>query len=127
MRPVVSVSFGLLQHNPNLIGGLTFLLSLLIGNFTGLIMLLFYLKNRPVYGGICVLGLWFLDIIIEAETYLRFLRYMSPYGLSRVTRSSLNYGDTSVLYAALFLLCADLLLSKLVCYASYDIDFVKME
>ena len=127
MKPVIGVSFGLLQHDPNGIGALTFLLSLLIGNFTGSFMLLFYLKKQPAYGGIGILGFWFLDIIIESETYLRFLRYVSPYGLSRVARSSLNYGDTSVLYAVLFLLCMNLLLSKWACYASYHIDFDKME
>lgn len=127
MRPVVSMPFGLLQSNPNAAGGLAFALAVLIGMFTGLLLMLFYMNNRPGYGIMLLFLLWFLDIVIESEAFMTVLEYMSPFGLSRLSRLSINYGRPLVLYAVLFLGCLTGLLSQLLIRFSESIDFIKLE
>ena len=127
MRPVVEAPFGLLQSNPNAAGGLAFALAVLIGMFTGLLMMLFYMNHRPGYGVMLLFLLWFLDIIIEAEGFMSILEYMSPFGLSRVSRLSINYGRPLSVYALLFLTCLTAILSQLLTRFSESIDFIKLE
>lgn len=127
IRELISVPFGVLSYNPWFIGGITFILSVLIGMLTGILMLIFTLKERQAYGAMLLLSLWFLDILAFAEPYLRILRYVLPFGLSRMSRLSLDGGGLSVRYALLFLFLSCLLLIELGIKVCQHVDYAKLE
>jgi hypothetical protein len=127
IKPIVSAPFRILQCNPNFIGLVTFLLSLLIGTCVGIVIIYFTIKNRVVYGIFSIFGVWFLDLLIENNPSFKNGTYVSPFGLSRVARLSLNSAGPSLWYAIVFNLCLIIILIQVLMEISKKIDFVKLE
>ncbi len=126
MRTLVYIPTGVLRTNPNMAGTIQFLLSVLAGMFSGMLLLVFSLANRAAYGVSIIFGIWYLDILISEEPILGILEYASPYGLARIGRSTLNYGFFSTNYAlmGLALMCAVMMeMSMILCEKT---DFVKI-
>jgi hypothetical protein len=126
MRTLVYIPTGVLRTNPNMAGTIQFLLSVLAGMFSGMLLLVFSLANRAAYGVSIIFGIWYLDILISEEPILGILEYASPYGLARIGRSTLNYGFFSTNYAlmGLALMCAVMMeMSMIRCEKT---DFVKI-
>ena len=134
---VMSASNAWVKYNPHLIGGQTCLLSMLIGMFTGMLLLLFYLKRQTAYGVACLVFLWWMDYRIQIfvagemafESFggLALLSYISPFGMSRLNNLYPYFGRISFSYAVAFLTGTILLLFLLILNASEELDFVKLE
>lgn len=126
MRTLVYIPTGVLRTNPIIAGIIQFLLSVLVGMFSGMLLLVFSLGNRAPYGASIIFGIWYLDILISEEPLLEILEYASPYGLARIGRSTLNYGFFSANYAliSLALMCA--VMVEIIMILCEKTDFVKI-
>ena len=127
VRGIMSVPFGLLQHNPNSIGFLSFLLAVLLGMAMGQFMMLCSLKANIPWGMMAVFGMWFLDILAVYVPMFEKMLYFLPFGLSRVSYTTLNYGMIPPEHSVIFLLLCTLLLMQTNLYISKSADFTKMD
>ena len=138
VHDIVWANKAMLPYNPNKMGWTSAALAVLSGLFTGLILMLCYMKRRPAYGVAVVLFLWWFDHYVEFDVLapLEFfegryvdhpLAYVTPYGLSRIYRLSPLVGSISLPYALAFLAGWGLILALLILRAGEKIDFVKLE
>lgn len=127
IRPIVTFSYNILNCSPVLTGILSFLLSVLTGINTGIIMTYFQIRNKTIYGTTIILLLWYFDVLVENMGFLSGLEYISLYGLSRIYRSAWGSGSHSVRYAFCFIFCTMLLLTWIELKNADRIDFMKLE
>ena len=125
--PIVQFSYGLTDNNPNVMGITSLLLSILIGLITGVLVINFHQRNHLIYGVLLIICLWYLDIFVENIPALQKLSYISPFGLSRIYRLSLNGGEPVPWYAVSYLSCLLFALLYISKKQSGKIDFAKME
>lgn len=124
---VIGADYGFLKHNPNFLGGMSFVLEVLIGTITGLILYIFQMKGKMPYGITVVSVLWFLEVMLERYVWLPWLAYLTPYRLSRLGQLSLNFEGPSVIYAICYLILFILILETILTRISKTIDFKNME
>lgn len=118
----------LLAYNPNYLGLITLILSILNSLWVGLVMLVFQSKGKVIYGIIVVIGLWYAEIMMLVENFTHpILPYLTPFRLSMISLIGIGGAGPSVLYAIvyhiLFLFALGILLNRL----SKQVDFLKME
>lgn len=127
IRPIISFSHGIMRYSPNTIGILALLLSVLLAVGVGLVMIAFQIKKRAVFGILGIATVWFLDVLIESISFPGIADYLSPFGLSRVYRLSLNGSGPTPVYAVAFWVSFLLLLTAIQIKYIEKIDFVKLE
>ena len=125
--PIVQFSYGLTGNNPNVLGFFSLLLAILIGLIVGALVINFHQRNRLVYGVLAIIGIWYLDILVENTPNLKNILYISPFGLSRLYRLSLNGGGPVTWYAISYLACLFLAILYISRNQSEKIDFIKIE
>ena len=123
----IMVDFGLLKHNPNVLGIITFFLQLLAGIFTGMLLIAFQAKGKMAYGIMVVGVLWFTEVMFEFVRGFPAIAYMTPYRLTRISQLSLNNSGPSVFYAFCYLLLLFWIMETILLKLSKTVDFVKME
>ena len=127
IKPIIYVSYGMLQVSPIFAGVVTFVLSILIGMNTGLIMIFSNMRNKNIFGIAAIIILWFVDILVENEPFFSKLNYLSPFGLSRISRLSVMGSGPSLIYAVICLLMLATIETYFLFEAAASVDFVKME
>ena len=127
LRGIMSAPFGLLQHNPNSIGFLSFVLAVLLGMVMGQFMMLCSLKAKIPVGMMAVFCMWFLDILAVYIPMFEKIQYFLPFGLSRVSYTTLNYGMIPPEHSVLFLLLCTVCLMQINVYVCGNTDFIKID
>jgi len=127
IKPIVSVSYAILQIKPIYAGILTFILSILIGMATGLIMIMSNIRNKNVFAITIIIIMWFADILVENGSIFAEINYLSPFGLSRIGRLSLAGSGPPYVYAVTFLLMLIAVEIYFLFEAAVKVDFIKME
>lgn len=125
--PIVQFSYGITGNNPNVIGLISLSQAILIGLIVGVLIITFHQRNHLVYGVLLIMGLWYLDILVENIPALQKVANLSPFGLSRLYRLSLNGNGPVLWYAISFLITLFIILLCILRKQSEKIDFVKME
>ena len=127
IRSIVSFSYNLTKYNPNFIGIITFVLSMMIGMVSGITIIYFDIMKKTIVGAITVLLLWFLDVIVEFVPVFSVFEYISYYGLSRIYRLSVNNYRPTIVYSICFFSCSIIILYNIGIYIVKKIDVLKME
>ena len=127
IRSIVSFSYNLTKYNPNFIGIITFVLSMMIGMVSGITIIYFDIMKKTIVGAITVLLLCFLDVIVEFVPVFSVFEYISYYGLSRIYRLSVNNYRPTIVYSICFFSCSIIILYNIGIYIVKKIDVLKME
>lgn len=127
IKPIISISYKLLQISPVFAGIITFILSTLIGVVTGLIMICSNVGNKNVFGIAGILVLWFFDILIENESIFFKIEKFSPFGISRIS-TVLELGTEPMIIYSIIYLCIIIAIEIYILMNLVEkIDFVKLE
>jgi len=127
VKPIIIVSYGVLQMKPICAGILTFILSILIGMVTGLIMIISNIRNKNAFGIAAIIMVWFADVLVENDSIFSKINHLSPFGLSRISRLSISGSGPSLIYAVIFLLMLVAIEIYFLMEAATRVDFIKME
>lgn len=126
LQGVLRVSYNLLAFSPYLVGGLSFLLSILLGMVMGLAMMVFALRQSVVFGGMVLFVLWFMEVLVESVSMFEILRYALPFSLARISYTSWNYGTVTPEYCVLFLVTLSVFLMWFSDWICEWTDFMKL-
>lgn len=125
-RAVFDVFYSVRQMSPLSAGLITFLLTMLVGMAAGMLMICFGMRSKGVLGAAILVIVWFADILILEVPLFSKAKYMSPFGLSRLSQLPLN-GGAGILYAVVFF-CILIAIEFVVLLESAEkIDFMKLE
>ena len=78
LREIFFVSHNLLRFDPNVLGLISFALASLLGISMGLIMMIFMLLKKTIFGGMVIVLLWFMDVLAKGIPAFGFLQYILP-------------------------------------------------
>lgn len=127
IRAIMGVSYKMLSFNPNMVGILTFVMSMFIGLFVGMVLLAFMLYGKSVWGIACIVLLWFMDMLfVERFTWAVFRRIF-PFSLSRTGQLGFCSSGPPVSYAIAYFVLAVIVLIAILEKIAKKVDFVKME
>lgn len=127
IRSMMDVNYSMLSFNPNYVGILTFVLSLLIGLIVGMIMLAFMLCRKSVWGIACIVLLWFMDMLLVERFNIEIFRKILPFSLSRSGQLGFCYSGPPVIYAIAYFILFTIVMIAILEKISQKVDFVKME
>lgn len=127
VAPIIAIPYRLLQMPPVTAGILTFILAFFIGLSIGSLMIFTGIRNRTVQGISLLVILWFIDFLVDAGSPNNIFNYFSPFGMSRISRTSLNAAGPSAAYAFLFLFFLMLAGMYALLRTAKKIDFIKIE
>lgn len=127
LRGIFRISYSLLSFDPHMVGGLSFLLAVLLGMTMGLTMMVFALRRGTAFGGMVIFTLWILEVLAESMPMFRIFRYMLPFGLARVSYTVWNHGVVTPGYCVMFLLVLTVFWVWLNDWACKRMDFMKLE
>lgn len=125
-QSVFSVFYSVMQMNPLSAGLITFLLSMLVGMAAGMVMICFGMRSKGVFGAAILAIAWFADIPIEDIPSFSKAKYLSPFGLSRLSQLPLA-GGAGVLYAVVFFCILIAIEFYVLLKSAEKIDFMKLE
>ncbi len=126
LRGVFRVSYSLLAFSPHLVGGLSFLLAVLLGMVMGLAMMVFALRQGAAFGGMVMFVLWFMEVLADSVPMFAILQYALPFGLARISYTSWNYGAVTPEYCVLFLVTLTVFLMWFSDWICERTDFMKL-
>lgn len=127
IQPVMGVNYKLLSFNPNLVGILTFVISMFLGMFVGMVLLAFMLYGKFAWGVALIGLLWFADVLLVERFSMSVFHRVFPFSLSRVSQMGFCSIGPPVPYAIAYFLLASFVLVVVLEKISTRIDFVKME
>lgn len=125
--PNVGISHDVLQMSPLSAGLITFLLSVLVGMAAGMVMICFGMRNKGVFGVAILAITWFADYLITGSPLFWKATYLSPFGLSNISRLLSLNGSAAVRYAVVFF-CILIAIEFCILFKSAEkVDFMKLE
>ncbi len=127
MIPLLQSSDSILLMSPAAAGLLTFLLSVLVGMATGMVVICCGLRAKGIYG-VAIIGItWFADYLIEDSSIASTLRLISPYGVSKLGWLLQRGGILGILYGIVFFCILIAIEFYILLGSAEKIDFVKLE
>lgn len=124
---VSGISYSVMQMPPVSAGLLTFLLSMLVGMTAGMVMICFGIRGKGAFGAAVILTVWWSNLLIEDISYFSKARYLSPAGLSSISRLLSLNGSAAIAYAVMFF-CILIAIELFVLLGSVEkIDLMKLE
>lgn len=127
VEDIIYVSSKWQQVSPLFAGIVTFLLSVLVGMLTGIIMICCSLRNKSAFGVAIILILWFADYLIDGIAAFSKAKYLSPFGISRTSRLLEWGGGSAVIYGVVFLSILVVIGMYVLLESVEKIDFLKLE
>lgn len=126
LKKILWISYDLFSFPPNTVGGLSFLLSTLLGMVIGQFLLVCSLGMKIPFGGMVLFTMWILDVIAVEIPMFYCLQYLLPFGMGRVTYTTWNFGNVTPGYCIGYLLVMAVLLFYGTRYIGNRVDFIKI-
>lgn len=127
IQSIITVFYSIMQMSPVTAGLLTFLLSVLVGMAAGMVVICSSIRAKGVFG-VAVIGIaWFADFLMEGSPIIAKIEFLSPFGMSRLSRL-LAMGDVGgIVYGVIFFCILIAVEFFILLEGAEKIDFVKLE
>lgn len=124
---LIDVYYSILLMSPAAAGLVTFLLSVLVGMATGMVVICCGMRAKGIFG-VAIIGItWFADYLVEDSSIASTLRLASPFGVSKLGWLLSRGGSLGILYGIVFF-CILIAIEFYVLLGSAEkVDFVKLE
>ena len=127
IMPLIDVYYSILLMSPAAAGLVTFLLSVLVGMATGMVVICCGMRAKGIFG-VAIIGItWFADYLIEDSSIASTLRLASPYGVSKLGWLLSRGGSLGILYGIVFFCILIAIEFYILLGSAEKIDFVKLE
>ncbi|MCI9151059.1 MAG: hypothetical protein HFI42_11300 [Lachnospiraceae bacterium] len=124
---LIEVYYSILLMSPAAAGLVTFLLSVLVGMATGMVVICCGMRAKGIFG-VAIIGItWFADYLIEDSSIASTLRLASPYGVSKLGWLLSRGGSLGILYGIVFFCILIAIEFYILLGSAEKIDFVKLE
>lgn len=118
----------LLGQNPNVLGVVALILTILNSLLVGMVILACQAKGKTFLGIILVLGFWFGEMMMLIENFDHpILPYLTPFRLSMISLIGINGAGPSVVYAIVYHVVFCVVVRYVLMKFSKQVDFLKME
>lgn len=127
IQMVMYIHSGFFTYNPNFVGLLTMVFSVIASVIVGMLLVAFSLMNKGIFGIACFCGFYFGEIVLVNIMELKNLSYLFPFGCTNVSYLLLDSSRPNLLYGGIYcaVLCAVLLI--LLIKIASKVDFAKMD
>ena len=123
---VLKMEYAFLRYDPNMLGGVVFLLQTLLGMVAGIILLIFRTRNKLVLGVLVTCLLWFGDWMLTRVPQL-WVQYLLPFHMACPGNLRVNNAGPSLGYAIVYFTILLVVLIGILFKLSRQIEFLKME
>lgn len=123
---MLKMEYTFLRYDPNMLGGIIFLLQTLLGMVMGVILLIFRTRNKLVLGVLVVCLMWFGDWMLTRLSQL-WIQYILPFHMACPGNLQVNNAGPSLGYAVVYYVVLLLALIFILFKLSKQIEFIKME